>query len=648
MNKKKLYILRILSIFFITVISVSATITPSEEWNKTYDQAGIVSVSQTSDGGYIFLSNQYQCQGSENATSHVVKTDNNGNKEWDKILSCDKYLESINQTSDGGYILIGRSYIYPIGDQEISNAYIIKLNKDGDKEWDNEFGDTMTNEYGISVQQIDGGYIVLYNDGTFNFLRKIDNYGNLQWNKKLNEMYSSYKVIPTPNGYIIYGTKLKETTTGILKPSFIIQTDNTGNELWNRTFDLDCGGLGDMVQSEDRGYVFISDHTNPDHENLMSTWAIKIDNNGDERWRRFYSNDTYSLQYTKIQRSNNGYVLFGVENGKPIMTEFDKNGYESWEILPTIDWPYYWSGGFNSGQQTTDGGYIAGGNLNLWKSGNGSVEYLIKFNSNIDDMPPHVIITAPIEGFHYNSSTLPELSYSVSDNIDHLPTISVIDWSIDEGIHKTTVNATDSTGNIGSASVTYTVDNTPPVIHINGDNPINIYIGEAYTDTGAIAIDNYDGSVPVISTGSVDSNTVGEYIITYTSNDNAGNYISAIRTVNVIYNFTGFFQPVDNLPIWNAIKAGSAIPVRFSLNGNQGLDIFAAGPVSQNIVCDSSKPIDPVEETVTADSSGLSYNPTIDQYSYVWKTNKNWNKGCRQLIVLLKDGTYRNASFNVK
>lgn len=113
------------------------------------------------------------------------------------------------------------------------------------------------------------------------------------------------------------------------------------------------------------------------------------------------------------------------------------------------------------------------------------------------------------------------------------------------------------------------------------------------------------------------------------------------------YIFTGFFQPVDNLPSWNSVKAGSAVPVKFSLDGDQGLDIFIAGyPASQNIYCDSNAPIDPVEETSTAGSSSLSYDAISDQYNYVWKTDKTWAGGsCRELKVKLKDGTSHNALF---
>ena len=96
-------------------------------------------------------------------------------------------------------------------------------------------------------------------------------------------------------------------------------------------------------------------------------------------------------------------------------------------------------------------------------------------------------------------------------------------------------------------------------------------------------------------------------------------------------------------------KAGSAIAVKFSLGGNQGLDILAAGyPKSQTIPCDSTAPVDGIEQTVAAGGSSLSYDSTSGLYTYVWKTDKSWVGTCRQLVVTLKDGTAHRANFTFK
>ena len=112
------------------------------------------------------------------------------------------------------------------------------------------------------------------------------------------------------------------------------------------------------------------------------------------------------------------------------------------------------------------------------------------------------------------------------------------------------------------------------------------------------------------------------------------------------YAFAGFFAPIDNGGTLNAMKAGAAVPVKFSLDGDQGLSILAGGsPSSQTIVCESGAPIDAVEQTVTAGSSSLSYDAATDQYTYVWKTNKAWANSCRELTVTLTDGTSHTARF---
>jgi hypothetical protein len=112
------------------------------------------------------------------------------------------------------------------------------------------------------------------------------------------------------------------------------------------------------------------------------------------------------------------------------------------------------------------------------------------------------------------------------------------------------------------------------------------------------------------------------------------------------YTFTGFYAPVDNLPVLNVMKGGASVPLKFSLGGNQGLDVIAAGyPISQPVACASNAPQDQVEETI-ARGSGLSYDAASDQYVYVWATQKSWANSCRQLTLKLKDGSLHSALFH--
>ncbi len=212
-------------------------------------------------------------------------------------------------------------------------------------------------------------------------------------------------------------------------------------------------------------------------------------------------------------------------------------------------------------------------------------------------------------------------------------------------------------------------DHDPQVVRITLNDPPTVDAGGPYTVVEG-------GSVVVTATGSdpeggglayawdLDDNGTfetpgqsatfsaatltapGVHTIAAQATDDGGLTATDTATVTVIYVFTGFFSPVDNLPVLNVAKAGQAIPIKFSLNGDQGLSIFAAGyPKSEQIACDSTEPTDGIEETVTAGGSSLSYNATTDQYTYVWKTNKAWANSCRQLVVQLNDGTFHRANF---
>jgi hypothetical protein len=155
---------------------------------------------------------------------------------------------------------------------------------------------------------------------------------------------------------------------------------------------------------------------------------------------------------------------------------------------------------------------------------------------------------------------------------------------------------------------------------------------------------NPDGSFSYIpATGFAGTDT-----FTYRASDGRAVSATATVTLTVTYRFTGFFQPVDNLPTVNRANAGQAIPIKFSLGGNQGLDILAPGsPTSRSVACGGTA-IDDVEVTLTAGNSSLQYDASTDVYTYVWKTEKSWKSSCRQLIVQLKDGTTHTLGFQFK
>jgi hypothetical protein len=152
---------------------------------------------------------------------------------------------------------------------------------------------------------------------------------------------------------------------------------------------------------------------------------------------------------------------------------------------------------------------------------------------------------------------------------------------------------------------------------------------------------------------SIDDPVCTECDPTYTGGTRNFNSMS-VPNEDLVYSFNGFFQPVDNPPALNVSKAGSAIPVKFSLGGNVGLGIFLTGspstpnPSSTKIGCLDSSPQDDIEQTSTAGNSSLQFDPGSNQYIYVWKTDKSWAGTCRQLQMKLNDGSTQIANFRFK
>jgi hypothetical protein len=242
---------------------------------------------------------------------------------------------------------------------------------------------------------------------------------------------------------------------------------------------------------------------------------------------------------------------------------------------------------------------------------------------------------------------------------DNCAGVSVVRTGVPAGgffpLGQTTVTytATDVGGNSTSATqVVNVVDNTAPTIsapNVVVNLPLNSpATSMAVTYPAATTSDNCAGAVSVVyspASGSVFP--VGTSTVTATATDAHGNTKAVQFTVTVLYNFTGFFSPVSNPPTLNSVNAGRAIPVKFSLSGNKGLGIMAAGyPASQQVACDNSAPLSELEGTETSGGSTLTYSP--DQYHYNWKTEKGWEGTCRVLVVKLNDGTEHTALFKFK
>ena len=211
-------------------------------------------------------------------------------------------------------------------------------------------------------------------------------------------------------------------------------------------------------------------------------------------------------------------------------------------------------------------------------------------------------------------------------------------------------SASDARGN--SAHGTFTVkvqDTTAPVIAPHADVTATATGNSQAVVTYAnpTASDIVDGALETTCTPASGSTfNVGATTVTCSVTDGHDNTATSTFKVIVSYTFAGFFRPVDNLPTLNVVKAGQAIPVKFSLGGNQGLSILASGYPKAVVMSCTGTLQDAVEETVTAGGSSLQYDATSGQYIYVWKSDKAWAGSCRQLQLKFADGTTQAANFS--
>ncbi|MCK4695000.1 MAG: hypothetical protein KAT74_04525, partial [Candidatus Cloacimonetes bacterium] len=180
---------RFIIILFVSLIcSLTAQTSPDTLWTKTFggdNDDAAYSVNQTTDGGYIIAGYTYS-HGAGASDFWLVKTDESGNEEWNQTYggNYNEVAQSVQQTTDGGYIITGSTSSYGAGETDF---WVIKTDENGNEEWNQTYGG---NDYDIaySVQQTsDGGYIIAgstssYGAGYSDFwLVKTDENGIEEW-----------------------------------------------------------------------------------------------------------------------------------------------------------------------------------------------------------------------------------------------------------------------------------------------------------------------------------------------------------------------------------------------------------------------------------------------------------------------------------
>jgi hypothetical protein len=141
------------------------------------------------------------------------------------------------------------------------------------------------------------------------------------------------------------------------------------------------------------------------------------------------------------------------------------------------------------------------------------------------------------------NSTYTDAGATAFDNVDGTTTVTTVSNDVDTsatGTYSVVYSATDIAGNNATATRTVIVievpaDTVAPVITITGGTPVSAILGSTYTDLGATAIDDVDGTTTVTTVSNdVDTAATGTYSVVYSATDIAGNTATATRMVNVV------------------------------------------------------------------------------------------------------------------
>jgi hypothetical protein len=406
---------------------VAAQTVPLKEWDARFGGGGadnLFSLQQTTDGGYILAGySKSGISGDKTQASRggfdywMVKTNSTGVKQWDVSFGGTEndFLFSIQQTADGGYILGGYSESGISGDktqdsQGGSDYWIVKADANGIKQWDARFGGSDNEELYYIQQTSDGGYMLGGSSfsgssgdktqdsqgGADYWIVKTDANGIKQWDARFGGTgYDYVRSIQQTidGGFILGGHSVSEISGDITKASeggndyWIVKTNANGVIQWDARF----GGSADdyeysVQQTTDGGYILggqsnsgISGDKTQDSQGDADYWILKTDGNGVKQWDARFGGSQYEYFASLQQTTEGGYILSGYSHSgiSGDKTQENRGPSDYWIVKTDADGEKQWDAEFGGSQtdncfwiqQTTDGGYILGGNSTSGISG---------------------------------------------------------------------------------------------------------------------------------------------------------------------------------------------------------------------------------------------------------------------------------------
>ena len=290
------------------------------EWNKTYggmQDEEAHSIISTPDGGYA-LAGYTESFGMGTNDMWLVKTDSNGNIEWNETYGDDGYqgASTVIRTSDEGFLLAGTTR--PFGANFDYNIWIVKTNKFGVPLWNQTYGGAEDENAWSIISTFDGGYAIAghtrsYSVGENDFwLVKINTTGGVLWNQTYGglEYDEAIQVIQTVDGgYALTGYTFSYGEG--LADLWLVKTNQIGGIQWNHTY----GGPNfetslAFFQTLDGGYALIG-AVDPLGNGFDNMWFIKTDDTGVLEHEASFGGSQEDIAFSGLQTNETRYVIIG-------------------------------------------------------------------------------------------------------------------------------------------------------------------------------------------------------------------------------------------------------------------------------------------------------------------------------------------------
>jgi hypothetical protein len=288
-------------------------------WDKTFGGTAMdegYSVQLTSDGGYI-IAGATGYSGVSDWDVWLVKTDSAGNKVWDQTYGGDgnDFGFSVKPTSDGGYIVTGFTYSYGAGSKDL---WLIKTDASGNRLWDKTFGGAGDDDGWSVTTTADGGYLVAGRTSSYGagnadlWLIKTDASGNEVWDKTFGGAGrdEGFSVQVTPDGSCVAAGRTSSYGAGD-NDVWLVKTDANGNKLWDKTFGGAGGDGAYSVELTTDGGCVVAGYTSSPGSSPADVWLIRTDASGNRLWDRKRGGSDDDFAQSVAQAADGGYVLAG-------------------------------------------------------------------------------------------------------------------------------------------------------------------------------------------------------------------------------------------------------------------------------------------------------------------------------------------------